>query len=156
MPLFTSMPVSRTRMRRNGSTTARTKRSRTTTLATACGRATSTSSSGILAMAATCTTSGCKCRKPACFRCPSPAMGTKSTQRVSLSRRWVLGGYLPDDREAFDEEVDGLEEFEQVTVFEQDLAVHDGALGVKAVVEFAPALVVHVENVGRVERVIWA
>jgi NAD(P)-dependent dehydrogenase (short-subunit alcohol dehydrogenase family) len=71
-------------------------------------------------------------------------------------RLGVPGRDGADDGEAFDEEVDALEELEQVAVFEHDLAVHDRALRVVAFVQRLPVPVVHGEHVGRLGRLVLA
>src|SRR5215469_4608759 len=66
----------------------------------------------------------------------------------------VVGGHPADYGKAFGEEVDRLEELQQVAVFQQDLAVHDRALRVVALVQRLPVRVVHAKHVGGVERVV--
>ena len=62
-------------------------------------------------------------------------------------KRTEVGWHLADDRQALGEEVDPLEELEDIALLHQDLAVHDGALRIVAVVQRLPVRVVHAEHV---------
>src|ERR1700753_498099 len=59
----------------------------------------------------------------------------------------VACGDRADDVDGLDEEVDALEELEEVSLLEEQLAVHDRALRVVAVVQRLPVLVVHAQDV---------
>src|SRR4051794_11762743 len=85
-----------------------------------------------------------------------PISNSVDAGSASGDRRGELSEHRPDDAQAFDEEIDRLEELQQVSVFEQHLAIHDSALRVIAVVQRLPVRVVHAQDVRRLERVVRA